>query len=858
MLFLLFLRDPNLSRVKSINEILELFTPNNTSALKEYINVNDGINVAFVFDGFDEYPVALQKQSFITDLIQGKIFGNSAVVVTSRPTVAMMFHKIADRRIEILGFPKEERDRYISLSLKDTPDKKRKFNKYIKRHLIINNLCYIPLYLAILMYLFQQNTLPETLTEVNESFIIYTIYRYWKKHKLIPYMDGVMVKGLDMLPPYIYKLVHKLSHLAFKGLMDNQLVFTLDNVTEVCPEVEDKDNQLVFTLDDIIKVYPDADDTGNHSVFIFNDNEKVYHEVDDLDNQLTLDDIKKVKVDKIKVNNGFGLLQPVQHYPQGGTLCITVNFRHFTMQEYLAAFYVSTLPYEKQLLLAREKFWDSQFSFMWMMYIGIVGIKSNFFIDFITADKCSSTVIGKHLEINSKIQMDKRKCLHLFQCYTEAKISTEIPEAISSIFSDGKIFLSNTELSPHHISSLLSFMSTVSMQEWKTLELSKCRLSDIGMNTLLDYFINHSEGISSLEYVDLSRNKSSPWGVYCAIIRQCCVNSLALCGDEGMNYYVSEILVSLQMNTTIQSITLGKIGRIGVQSINDVLSKNLTLKKLHMSWKSTGITILHRKFIHSKFTKTKASPGSHRGVVDINIFYDGDCDCSSETIDMSHKHIDDDAVCLIAFGLYNNAIVEDLNLSCNYIDNDGAIFISESLMTNNTLQVLDLSNNLISSKGASKIAELTKVNECIRKIDISQNAIHDDGVKYIGYGLHQNTTLQELNLSKNGIGDDGATDIAEALLENKHLCKLDMSQNAISDNGVRDISNSLKCNIALQELSLSKNRISDKGVKNIAKAIVENKALKTIDLSHNITSDNAKRAISFILENKNTIQFILS
>ena len=526
--------------------------------------------------------------------------------------------------------------------------------------------------------------------------------------------------------------------------------------------------------------------------------------------------------------------------------------------QYLAAFYVSTLPYEEQLLLAREKFWKSKFSFMWMMYIGIVGIRSNFFIDFITADKCSSTVIDKHLEIDSKIQMDKRKCLHLFQCYIEAKISTEIPEAISSIFNDGEIFLSNTKLSPHHISSLLSFMSAMSIQEWKTLELSNCRLSDIGLNTLLDYFTNHSEGVSSLEYVDLSRNQSSPWSVYCAIIRQCCVNSLALCGDEGMNYYVSEISGSLQMNTTIQSLTLGKMGRIGVQSINYVLSNNLTLKKLHMSWKSTGKTILHRKFIHSKFTMTKASPGSHRGVVDINIFYNDDCNCSSETIDMSHKHIDDDAVCLIAFGLYNNAIVEDLNLSCNYIDNDGALFISESLMTNNTLQVLDLSHNLISSKGANKIAELTKVNKHIRKIDISRNAIHDDGVKYIGYSLRQNTTLQELNLSQNGIGDDGATDIAEALLENKHLRKLDMSQNAISDNGVRDISDNLKRNIALQELSLSKNRISDKGAKIIAEAIKQNEALQIIDLSRNNTSDDAKKAVSYLLKNKNTIKFILS
>ena len=283
LVFFLYLRDPKVHEVKSVKDILELFTLENTPELNAYIKKRLGKNVAFLLDGLDEYPVALQKKSFITDLIKcendGKFFLNSAVIITSRPTVTLFLHGIVDRRIEILGFPKEERDEYVSMSLRDSPDKVQKLDKYLRKHPTINSVCYVPLHLAILMYLFKQGSLPETLTEMNESFIIYTIYHYLEKKGLS--VPDVVVKRLTDLPENIVKFVYKLANLAFNGLENDQLVFSLDEIKNNCPE-----------LDDI---------------------------------------------------NGFGLLQAVQHYPKKGAgRIMSVNFLHFTMQEYLAALHVST------------------------------------------------------------------------------------------------------------------------------------------------------------------------------------------------------------------------------------------------------------------------------------------------------------------------------------------------------------------------------------------------------------------------------------------------------------------------------------------------------------------------------------
>jgi len=88
----------------------------------------------------------------------------------------------------------------------------------------------------------------------------------------------------------------------------------------------------------------------------------------------------------------------------------------------------------------------------------------------------------------------------------EAKSHAEVPEVISDMFKDGKVIMNNVKLLPHRISSLMTFMSNSSVQ-WKTLELKLCGLADVG-RSVLEQFI--SEKVSTLEYVDLSHNDSSP------------------------------------------------------------------------------------------------------------------------------------------------------------------------------------------------------------------------------------------------------------------------------------------------------------------------------------------------------------
>ena len=825
LVFLVHLRDPKLHSVKSFNEFLTLFTSVNTFDLMKYVKCY-AKHVAFVFDGFDEYPISLQKGSFITDVIKGvhngNMFLNSTVVVTSRPTATLFLHRISDRRIEILGFPKEERDNYIAFSLNDSLVKQG-FDKYLKKHPIINNLCYIPLYLAILMYLFQQGSLPETLTEMNESFILHTIYRYLEKQNLTP--PGIAKKLID-LPDDVLKFVYQLSQLAFEGLCNNQLVFTDEEIKKVCPEVDNTPGAI----------------------------------------------------------NGFGLLQAVQHYPKVGVGKTTsVNFLHFTMQEYFAALHVSALPSEEQSSLMKETFWNGQFIFMWMMYVGIVGVKSNVFSSFITSD----------------IYNDKIKCLHIFQCYVEANSNTAMPKAFSCIFTDGKIILSTITLLPHHISSLVFFMSASSLQEWKILKLNRCNIGDVGMNSILEHFIKRDDAISTLEDVDLSENRSSPWSVYCVIIEHCCVNNLTLFGDKGMKEHVKEITDSLQRNAILQSLTLCKIGEIGLESIKGILDNNTTLKELNLSWgkDAKGIKILN----------TQSSYSNNR-VVNINILYDDYHERLSKTVNLFKKNIDDCKVYLLSFGLCNNKTVKKIDLSCNNISNDGMSRLSECIKHPLLLEYIDLSGNksspwsvyctVIRNCGANNLTlfgdegikeyikniteslqantalkslTLCKIGEIRLQLDINilikniamkelflpQSSVISGRLLFSSLndrpmGTRNNSRAvdinvlynsdnykfspQVINLSNKNISEDTVCLISLGLYYNRAVQKLNFSHSSINDIGVIAISDSLRDNSTLKELNLSQNQISISGMNKLSECIKHTIPLEFVDLSGNKSS----------------------
>ena len=304
---------------------------------------------------------------------------------------------------------------------------------------MLNSLVYIPFHLSVLLFLFQQGNLPETLTEMNESFILHTVYRHMEKHD-IP--TSCVVK-LANFPKAVYDIVYKLSELAFQGLQKNQLVFTFDEIKQICPEID---------------VTPGA-------------------------------------------LNGFGLLQAVQHYPvKGAGVTVSFNFLHLTMQEFLAAWYISHCSIEQQkqslkcLFMSNElrDELDNSNARMWQMYLGIVGINCDAWVQFTTEHNLSLNRID-----------DPLGYIYYFQCLLEG--GSENVHLISTVFKNQCLqFLSRTLL-PYHIAMLCLFLSK-STEPWKRCDFCGNSMGDVGVKVLTNFFLANEKTLNGIELLNLSSN----------------------------------------------------------------------------------------------------------------------------------------------------------------------------------------------------------------------------------------------------------------------------------------------------------------------------------------------------------------
>ena len=354
---LVFLRDPVVQQIKFLEELLQLFCKGDknateiASACSSYLFKDGGKNLTFLFDGFDEFPEHLQQGSLVMDIINREVLPLCGLVVSSRPHASGNLHTQAALKVDILGFTEKERNSFVNEALQGQPMKIKELNHYLEHHWTISSLCFVPLNLSVLLYLYKQGIpLPKNSTELYNHFICHTIYQNLIKsgHPI----EKPVTKLTEFSGP-IYKIIKQLSKFSLEALNYDQLVFTLDEIKSACPD---------------IKIFSGA-------------------------------------------INGFGLLQTVQHLNLTKTM--TFNFVHFSIQEFLAAHYITHLTPEEELQFLIEKFWSNCHSNMFTMYIALTKGQQNSFKLFLSEGNEAVTI--------SQLVLDNQlKCLHLYRCFYEA------------------------------------------------------------------------------------------------------------------------------------------------------------------------------------------------------------------------------------------------------------------------------------------------------------------------------------------------------------------------------------------------------------------------------------------------------
>ena len=319
LVLLLMLRDPNVRKITSTEQLVKYTQlTDQVECVLSYLQNNNGAGVTLIIDGFDELSTELRQASFFRKLIEGDVLHHVRVVVTSRPSASACLHQCVHRRIEVLGFEKSSKEQYVDKALKDTPEYLHKLKVHFQRNPNIDALCYIPLNMAIIVYLCLLGSLPPTATKMYENFILHTICRHLKRVGTIP--KDTSVTQIEQLPPSICAVLQQLQKVAFDGLVEDNIVFTVEELPVLC-----KDDPTCY-----------------------------------------------------------GLLQSTKCYSaeEFGTPTQSFNFLHLGIQEYFAAKYVTTLAEDKKYTLLKESFItyrryvdrnskSVRLSNMWILYCGI-------------------------------------------------------------------------------------------------------------------------------------------------------------------------------------------------------------------------------------------------------------------------------------------------------------------------------------------------------------------------------------------------------------------------------------------------------------------------------------------------------
>ena len=522
LVLLLELRDQTVQNMTSLTDLLKLYMPtelhNEAEHHARYIHQSCGKHVTLLLDGYDELPESVKEESFISNIIKKKELPEAALVITSRPQASKKLRRNAIFYADILGFTEEDQNSLIDKTLEDS-EKVKELIAYLDNNSMIRSLCYTPFNMSALLWLYDENRpLPNSFSDIYNYIICRTIHNYIDKRANNSDTDDFA--NLFQIPdPYQTKL-KQLSYMCLQSLNKKQFVFTLDEIKNFCPDIES---------------FLDC----------------------------------------------FGLLQATEHCTNMGNSTKTLNFFHSSIQEYLAAYHITTLPVNRKLQLLEQNFFSEMYSNTFAFYVGMTKGQREAFKQFL-ADG------GKRGTIADKFLSNDRKCFRLFHCFSEASDMQACDYIIKSMCDQKMINLQKsdsdtTRLLPTDIHYFTFFLSKSLHMKWREINMCKCHIGDTGFRLLHSTLVSSSIEIDEIDlrYNSLTSQSSQQIN---EILTSCKTKILNVSGnmlENGLNLSNNSTLeeLNLYLNKVSTTAAVGLISSL-------VKNENSRLKVLNLRYNS--------------------------------------------------------------------------------------------------------------------------------------------------------------------------------------------------------------------------------------------------------------------------------
>ena len=800
LVLLLMLRDPNVQKITNTEQLVRYTqSTGQVQCVLSYLQNNNGVGVTLIIDGFDELSTELRQRSFFREVIKGDVLHNARVVVTSRPSASACLHWFVQRRIEVLGFEKSSKEQYVDNALKDTPEQLHELKAHFQQYPNIDALCYIPLNMAIIVYLCLLGSLPSTATKMYESFIINTIRRHWKKVGKTP--NSTSITQIEKFPQPVSEALQQLQKVAFDGLVRDKIVFTIEELPVLC-----KDDPTCYGLLQSTECYSAEEDTPTQSfnflhlgiqeflaakfVTTLPENEVLtllkesFIVADDDDNFYYGDNYHAPNPDSksVRLSNMWilycgitsGQCKTLRHY-----LTTHGNPFNWPRDNYdnkedndilLSPHYAHMTNSHKQQIGPK------------LSHPSTTSTMSQRF-DFLQSMSINSSITPTTHPIR---QRRGQQITSYPQPYHLPTVYTRIDSLVTSEKMTGPF---QQELT---FDQRISNTGTISQNVWKdpvkVLYLFQC-FQEAQDNELCEVL---SKSFDSGE-IDISHNSLLPHQVVSLGFflsrshRKWKKLDLTEChiGYRGMNIIHQYLCGDKTNKQEITEINLGKNGLTGASShlIADIIS--------HLQPQT--LWLYHNYITNVRDISTAVINTSTVKVLGIS----GNGLTAQEAVAIS-----DMMICL-----------EELNIGDNKLGDHGAELLPKGITNNKTLRNLDINNNNIGPSGATAIANALTMNTSLQQLSINDNNIGPSGATAIANALTINTSLQQLYMDNNKVGQDGATAIAKAITNNKTLKRLSLYDATMDKESAMIIMKSLHCNDTITKLKLPIRLCYDDSVK---------------------------------------------
>ena len=344
------------------------FSEEEFQEIQTHIEDNQGEGVVFALDGLDEYCPDKKdmKTTFVHKLIKGQILPRSIVIVASRPAASQKYRRDSTRCIEVLGFLKEQIYEYIDSYFNGNKDKHSLvlgLRTYLEHHPNVMHMCYLPLHMAMVTYLYEVEgaSLPQTETEIYRHFTLSTLLRSIRKRNdtEMEIDEEFCFSSFDDLKPEDRGIFDSILELAYEATVVNP--------------------QQVFSAEEVRKfISRQSNNTANS------------------DNSLGL-----VVVDKYFVRYGLKEIY---------------TFIHLTFQEFLSAFHIVQLDSQAQEEIILKYGSDKSLGVVWKFYCGMTEFSGEKMRNFEQLVEKTESEVLLHLRCAHESQQDIL-CTHTVNSY---------------------------------------------------------------------------------------------------------------------------------------------------------------------------------------------------------------------------------------------------------------------------------------------------------------------------------------------------------------------------------------------------------------------------------------------------------